>query len=427
LEFLFQVPPLMRLFYSLLLYFLLPGVLLRLWWKGRHLPGYRRHWKERLAWNLPSRQVSVWLHAVSVGEVRAAQSLIQALLDRHPDKPLLVTVTTPAGRQTVQQLFGDRVDCYYLPYDLPGAVRRFLSAFNPILAIVMEVELWPNLYAALATRGVPLYLVNARLSQRSLRGYQRLGGLMPHTLRHVRHIAAQTETDKARFSQLGVKPEKISVTGNLKFDAQLPADFDSRVEQMRQSLAGHQPVWLAASTHAGEESLLLRTHTALLQRYPQALLILAPRHSERTAAIAQQCAAEGLSFRLLSESASEQQEQNVLLIDRLGVLVYCYGVADAAFVGGSLIDKGGHNPVEALLAGTPVISGPHVENFVDFYAQLQAVGAAFIVNGGTGLSMRLLDWLNDRRLRDQAVAAGQAVVRENRGALDRVLRIIDRY
>lgn len=415
-----------RLFYSLLLYLLLPGVLLRLWWKGRRVSGYRRHWKERLAWGLPSEQAAVWLHAVSVGEVRAAQPLVQTLLDRHPGRRLLVTVTTPTGRQTLQHLFGERVDCRYLPYDLPGAVSRFVSAANPALGIVMEVELWPNLYAALAARGVPLYLVNARLSQQSLRSYQRLNGLMSQTLGYVRHIAAQTEIDKARFLRLGVKPEKVSVAGNLKFDAQLPSDFDTQVDQVRQLLSAHQPVWLAASTHEGEEAVLVRTHKTLRQRFPNALLILAPRHPERAAQLVKQCEAEGLNCRSLSRSGAEQRDEAVLVVDRLGVLVYCYGVADVAYVGGSLVDKGGHNPVEALLAGTPVISGPHRENFADLYAQLEAAGAAFIVNGGTGLSSRLSDWLNDRRLRQQAVAAGRAVVRENRGALKRVLDMLDR-
>jgi len=231
----------MRLFYSLLLTLLLPGVLLRLWWKGRRVAGYRQHWAERLARDLPG-PADVWLHAVSVGEVRAAQPLIQALLEQSPHRSLLVTVTTPGGRQTVQQLLGDRVRCSYLPYDLPGAVQRFLSAADPRLAIIMEVELWPNLYAALADCGVPLYLVNARLSPRSLHGYQRLGGLIRQTLDQIHHIAAQTEADQGRFLQLGVAPDRISVTGNLKSDLQLPADFPAQVERIRRALAGRQPV-----------------------------------------------------------------------------------------------------------------------------------------------------------------------------------------
>jgi len=410
-----------------MLYLLLPGVLLRLWWKGQGVAAYRRHWKERLGRGLPSQQAAIWLHAVSVGEVRAAQPLINALRERYPHKTLLVTTSTPTGRQTVRQLFIDKVECCYLPYDLPGAVKRFLSTLDPALAIIMEVELWPNLYAELAARGTPLYLVNARLSQRSLQGYQRLGRLMRKTLRHVVHIAAQTETDKARFLELGVKPENLSVTGNLKFDVQLPADFDLQVAQIRPLLAGRQPVWLAASTHEGEEALLLRTHKALLQRYPQALLILAPRHPERAAELAQQCTAEDLSGRVLSAPVSDPGRETVWLVDRLGWLVYGYGVADAAFIGGSLVDRGGHNPVEPLLAGVPVISGPQIANFAELYAQLEAAGAAFIVNGGTGLSMRLTDWLDDRGKRDRAVDAGRWIVRKNQGSLARVLNIVDHH
>ncbi len=293
----------MRVLYSLLLYLLLPGALLRLWIKGRREPGYRRHWRERLARDLPPDGEVVWVHAVSVGEVRAAEPLVRALLARHSARTLLITVTTPTGRQTVKQLFADSVLCRYLPYDLPGAVQRFLASLQPFMAIFMEVELWPNLYAALAARRVPLLLVNARLSDRSLRRYQRLGGLMSGTLSAVQHIAAQTGADKARFVQLGVSPEAVSVTGNLKCDARLPQDLAGRARQLREQLSGRQPIWVAASTHEGEEAVVLAAHVELLRHYPYALLILVPRHPERAEAVARQCDSAGLRCRLFSASA----------------------------------------------------------------------------------------------------------------------------
>jgi 3-deoxy-D-manno-octulosonic-acid transferase len=413
----------MRVLYSLLLYLLLPGALLRLWMKGRRNPGYRRHWRERLGRDLPQGGEVVWLHAVSVGEVRAAEPLVRALLARHPDKSLLITVMTPTGRQTVQQLFGDSVRCRYLPYDLPGPVQRFLAALQPSVAIFLEVELWPNLYAALAARGVPLYLVNARLSEKSLRGYRYLGTLIRATLRAVRRVAAQTELDKARFLQLGVPADAVSVTGNLKFDIQLPCDLAERARQIRQQLSGRQPVWVAASTHQGEETAVLAAHVELLQRYPHALLVLVPRHPERAAAIMRHCDSRHLTCRLFSASAFA--DASVLVVDQLGLLVYCYAIADVAFVGGSLVDRGGHNPIEALLAGTPVISGPHVHNFAAVYAQLQQAGAAVSIESAAQLPAQLHAWCSDVRAREQAVSAGENVIRTNRGAVDRVLAVIE--
>ncbi len=413
----------MRAAYSLLLYLLLPGVLLRLWLKGRRVPDYRYHWRERLGRDVPPGDGVVWVHAVSVGEVRAAEPLVRALLARRPEQPLLITVTTPSGRQTVRQLFAGGVQCCYLPYDLPGPVERFLSALRPVKAIFMEVELWPNLYASLASRGVPIYLVNARLSEKSLRGYRRLGSLIRQTLCAVRCTAAQTEADKARFVELGMPAETIRVTGNLKYEVELPPDLAIRAQPLRDQLAARQPVWVAASTHEGEEAGALAAHVALLKACPHALLILAPRHPERAAAVVRQCASRDLTCRLFS--AGSFADASVLVVDQLGLLVSCYAIADVAFVGGSLVDKGGHNPIEAVLAGAPVISGPHLRNFADIYAQLQQAGAAVSVASPAELTARLYAWCSDVRGRMQAVSAGQHVVQANRGALERVLAVID--
>lgn len=411
----------MRALYSLLLYLLLPGVLIRLWMRGRREPAYRLHWAERLGRDL-AQGGGIWLHAVSVGEVRAAEPLLRALQADDPARPILVTVTTPGGRQTLQQLFGDSVQCRYLPYDLPCAARRFVSALQPAMAIFMEVELWPNLYAALAARGVPLYLVNARVSQRSWRGYRRLGGLTRRTLQAVRRVAAQTALDKTRFIQLGMPPDAVSVTGNLKFDAGLPADLAERAGRLRKQLSGRQPAWVAASTHEGEEALLLEAHAELLKSHPDALLLLVPRHPERAASLVRLCSGHGLVCSLYSSAAFAGA--SVLLVDRLGLLVYCYAVADAAFIGGSLVDRGGHNPIEALLAGTAVISGPYTAGFADVYRQLQAAGAARVAASSDGLVSQLSEWFRDGQSRAAAVEAGRRIVQDNRGALGRIMALI---
>jgi len=413
----------MRCLYSLLLYLLLPGVLLRLWIKGRRDPGYRRHWRERFGLNAPQSREVIWVHAVSVGEVRAAEPLVRALQARHPGQALLVTVTTPTGRRTVRQLFGDEVFCRYLPYDLSGAVRRFLAVLQPAMLVVMEVELWPNLYTGLAARGVPLYLVNARLSEPSSRAYRRLGSLMRETVGCIRHIAAQSAADRTRFLQLGAHPDRVSVTGNLKYDVALPDDFHARSEQLRERLAGRQPLWIAASTHEGEEAAVLDAHAELREHYPQALLILVPRHPERAVAVGRQCRGKGFTFRFSSEQESDGT--SVIIVDELGLLVYCYPLADIAFVGGSLVEKGGHNPIEAVVSGAPVISGPNVDNFADIYAQLFQAGAAVVVRSATELSTRAQQWLGDAQARGRAVSAGQEVTEKNRGAVDRVLAVID--
>jgi 3-deoxy-D-manno-octulosonic-acid transferase len=413
----------MRLLYSLLLYLLLPAVLLRLWIKGWRVPAYRRHWGERLGLNTPRCAGAVWVHAVSVGELRAAEPLVRALQARCPERVLLITVTTPAARQTALQLFGKRVLCRYLPYDLPAAVARFLHDVRPALLVVMEVELWPNLYAGLAARRIPVYLVNARLSTRSFRAYCRLGGLMRRTVRSVRHIAAQSDVDQQRFLQLGAHADSVSVAGNLKIDGRLPDDFSARAQTLRGRVHGRHPVWMAASTHPGEEGVVLDVYAQLLGEQPQALLILAPRHPERAEAVGALCRARQLSYGY--SSGPPVAGNSVLLVDELGVLVYYYALADVAFVGGSLVDRGGHNPVEALVAGTPVITGPSVDNFAGIYTQLQEAGAAVMVRTAAQLLQHLRTSCNATGERARMVSAGRAVIAQNRGVLERVLAVID--
>ena len=356
--------------------------------------------------------------------MRAAAPLIRALRKRYPDHPLVVTTTTPTGRLTAEQLYGQDISCCYLPYDVPGATRRFLAALKPALGIILEVEIWPNLYAAVRSQAVPLYLVNARLSDQSYRGYKRLKSLMRTTLGSITHVAAQTQYDRDRFLDLGMPADKVSVAGNLKLDAGLPDDFPACVDSLRARLKSGRPVWVAGSTHDGEETIALDVHTRLLEQVADALLILVPRHPERSSDVARMCQSKGVSCKIYTEVESLEREAQVLIVDQLGLLVYCYGIAEAAFIGGSLVDHGGHNPVEAVLAGVPLITGPGIGNCQALYAQLLEAGAAHSVATGDELFATLQGLLSEPGKNRQFVAAGQRVIREGGSALVQLMQLV---
>ncbi|MDT8388260.1 MAG: lipid IV(A) 3-deoxy-D-manno-octulosonic acid transferase [Thiogranum sp.] len=415
-----------RRFYSLLLYLLLPWALLRLWWRGRDSHSGLRHLGERFGYLRSNGGVDViWLHAVSVGEVYATAPLVQALQQRWPHRRLWMTTSTPTGRATIQRLFGSRVSCSYLPYDLPGSVGRFLSRVSPSLAIVLETELWPNLFAALQRRNIPLAIVNARLSADSLRGYARFPGLVGQTLQCVTHIAAQTPRDADRFSRLGASSQQLSVIGNLKFDALLPEDFTARRAALRQRFGSTRPLWIAASTHPGEEQKVLEAHRRILANLPEAVLLLAPRHPERCPALQRLCESERLPARCYSSMQALQPDDSVILVDVLGELRYLYAIATAAFIGGSLAGGGGHNPIEAVLAGAPVISGPQRNNFAEVYRLLEEQGAVTDVEHSDGLADAVFGLLADTAQRQHAVAAGRHVIEQQRGAVERTLALLE--
>lgn len=416
----------MRYLYSLTLYLMMPWVLWRMWRRGARVAAYRRHWKERFGWpdSVPGNGL-VWIHAVSVGEVRAAQPLLDALQQRWPHRTFMFSTTTPAGRETVQRLFAGRVPCVYLPWDLPGAVRRFLARVSPDVAIVMETEIWPNLYRALSQRNIPLLLVNARLSAASLRGYATLRGLARSTLHCVDRIAAQTEEDAQRFLQLGAGAQQVTVAGNLKLDAQLPADFAQRSSQMRDALGAARRIWIAGSTHAGEEALLIEAHRQVMEACPDALLVLAPRHPERAREVAATCERAGIGYRFFSEARDVGAEHALLILDVLGELAGLYGAADVAFIGGSMVDRGGHNPVEAVLAEVPVVTGPSTENFAFIYGKLAEQEGMCRVESSAELAAVVTAWFADPRQRQAVAGAARRVVEAHRGALQRVMALVD--
>lgn len=412
-----------RALYTLLLHLALPLIALRLYLRGRKASAYRQRIAERFAFQLPPlKPGGIWVHAVSVGESIAAAPLIRALRERHPELPITVTCMTPTGSERIRALFGDQVQHCYLPYDLPWAAARFLDRVRPKLAVIMETELWPNHIHQCAQRGIPTVLANARLSAKSARGYARFAGLTRPMLAEMSWIAAQTEAEAERFRQLGARPECVSVTGSIKFDLTIDPELQSRAQALRASWgADKRPAWIAASTHAGEDEIVLAAHRQLLGERPDSLLILVPRHPERFDAVHVLCQREG--FRTVRRSSDQPVtgHTQVLLGDTMGELLFLYALADVAFVGGSLVPNGGHNLLEPVAVGLPVLSGPHVFNFFEIAMQLRESGALLEVAGAEGLARQLQRLLIGAEPRRCMGAAGIRVLRANFGALERLL------
>ncbi|MCC5794589.1 MAG: lipid IV(A) 3-deoxy-D-manno-octulosonic acid transferase [Chromatiales bacterium] len=416
----------LRLAYRLLGWLAAPLLFLHLCWRAVRDPAYRRGLPARFGLGLPTPPPApvIWLHAVSVGEVQAAAPLVRALLRECPDTPVLLTTMTPTGAERVRSLFGEQVLSSWVPYDLPGAVRRFLDWARPRLVIIMETELWPNLYAACGQRNVPLVLASARISPRSVARYRRLLALFSDTLSHGVVIAAQSRADAGRFLELGADPSRTRVTGNIKFDLGVPDDVATRGRAFRDEHAQGRPVWVAASTHEGEEELVLAAHRRLLARHPDGLLLLVPRHPQRFAQVASLLERDGWSFARRSGGAPCMPDMQVYLGDSMGELLQFYAASDLAFVGGSLVPVGGHNLLEPVALGVPALTGPHTFNSAEIAAQLTQAGAVEVVADADSLADRIAALLDDASLRDARAAAGQRVLGENRGSLDRLLELI---
>ncbi|KAF1054174.1 MAG: 3-deoxy-D-manno-octulosonic acid transferase [Stenotrophomonas maltophilia] len=412
-----------RTLYTLLFHLGLPLVALRLFLRSRKAPAYAQRIGERFAIGLPAlRPGGIWVHTVSVGESIAAAPMIRALLAQYPHLPITVTCMTPTGSERIRALFGDQVQHCYLPYDLPWAAARFLDRARPVLGVIMETELWPNHIHQCAKRGIPVALANARLSERSARGYARFAGLTRPMLQDMRWFAVQTEAEAERFRQLGARPECVSVTGSIKFDLSIDPQLLADASALRQQWqAQARPVWIAASTHAGEDEIILQAHRRLLERHPQALLILVPRHPERFAGMYELCRREG--FTTVRRSAGEAVEATtqVLLGDTMGELLFLYALADIAFVGGSLVPNGGHNLLEPAALGKPVLSGPHLFNFLEIAAQLRAVGALREVADAPSLAVAVAALWDEPASAQRMAEAGLGVMKANQGALQRLL------
>ena len=415
----------LRGLYSAALYVLVPITVYHLIWRGFRQHAYFERWSERYAsYPAATADAPLWLHAVSVGEVNAAAPLVNRLLRDHPHLRLVVTTITPTGSERVQALWGDAVVHVYLPYDLPGAVSRFLDHFRPALALIVETELWPNLLFGCRDRGIPTHILNARLSARSLRGYRVLAPLIRRALQSVQLVAAQSTEDGKRFVRLGAPAASVVVTGNLKFDM-VEVDFESFANEFSIARGCDGPVWIAASTHEDEEAAVLEAHRSLTKLHPNALMLWAPRHPERFRAVVQRAREAGFQVANRSEQHWPSASDEVFVIDTLGELSSFYACAQVAFVGGSLQPIGGHNLLEPAATGTAILTGPHLHNFTDIAKRLREAEAMRVVEDADELSSGLLELFADDVARMRMSTNARRLLDQGRGALDRTIALIE--
>ena len=416
----------MRFVYIFIAYLLAPIVL-----GAMALRGFRdrSHWEgfsQRLGLGAPvTGGRSIWVHAVSVGEVQASVPLVNALLARFPGVPLVVTTGTATGRARARAVFGSRVDVRYVPVDLPGSVRRFFHRVNPLLAVILETEIWPNLYHRCGRLGIPLVMASARISPRSVRSYRRLVGLFRQALSHGIFIAAQSEQDAERFRSIGASSDRTHVVGNIKFDFSLPPNIEAQGAELRRLLGMDRPVWVAGSTHAREEDILIAAHRQLRSRFAQALLVLVPRHPPRFGEVADSLRAQGVNFVTRTSGAPTAGSTEVFLVDKLGELLPFYAAADVAFVGGSLVPIGGHNLLEPASLGLPVLAGPNNFNSADIARLLVECGAVRIVSDAPGLATAIGELLADPAARSGMGARGRKAIEANRGAVGRLMEFLE--
>ena len=432
-----------RALYNLVLHLALPLVLLRLWLRGRREPGYRADWAQRFGrYGVASATVAppadhplIWLHAVSLGETLAAQPLVAALRTRYPHHRLLVTHMTATGREAAQRLYGEHALIGFLPYDFPWAVARFFNHFSPLLGIVMETEVWPNLARAAAARGVPLLLANARLSEPSHAGYRRVARLVRPAFATLA-VCAQTAADAERLRDLGATAP--AVTGNLKFDTAVTAAPAAQVAALRQMI-GARPVFLAASTREGEEALLLDA----LARHPLVpaarldsagplvpsggiVIVIVPRHPQRFDEVAAMLTQRGAAFGRRSQNAPLAADQHILLGDSMGEMAAYYALADCAFIGGSLVPVGGQNMIEAAALGVPALFGPYTFNFAEAAEQAVAAGAAIRVSDADQVWTQAAVLMEATARRQMMGDAGRAFCAAHRGATARTMEVVER-
>jgi 3-deoxy-D-manno-octulosonic-acid transferase len=412
---------LLRVLYSLLFYCLLPGVWLRLLWRSIKEPLYRQDFFHRMGFvpvkNRP--QPVVWVHAVSAGETIASAPLVERLLSHKVS--IVMTNMTATGRDRVDALLDGRVDNYYAPYDVPGSVQRFIDRVQPKVLVIIDTELWPNMIHYCHKQGVKVVLVNARLSEKSFRGYQSISGIAGPMMAHVDFIASQTQAQGDRFIELGLDPKKLLVFGSIKFDIGPPENLESKANELRAEL-GDRPTFIAASTHRGEESLVLGVFIELRRQFPELLLVIAPRHTHRTPEIIAMISDAGLSFCLRSGDAPSKAD--VFLLDTMGELSYFYVASDVAFVGGSFAEIGGHNFLEAVVAKVPVVMGPHLSSIEDIVAQFVDQKALCLVDSKEQFTSTVHQLLSQDEYRDAMVQRASDVHKHNAGALESTLDLV---
>ena len=414
-----------RILYTLLFFLLQPLLLLRLYWRSIKAPAYRDGIGQRFGY-YPQRaqQQCIWVHAVSVGETIASVPLVRQLAVLYPTLPIVVSTTTPTGAERVDALLGDLVSHVYAPYDLPGVMRRFVRHFQPRVLIIIETELWPNMIHYCHREGVPVVLANARLSEKSATGYQRVGRLVRPMLEQLSAVAVQTDIEAQRFISLGLPPQNVHVTGNIKFDMQLTEVDRKKALDWRKAWCSNRQSWIAASTHEGEDEIILQAHLALLRHYPDLLLILVPRHPERFGTAVELSRDAGLKPHRLSTGTALAADAGVVIGDTMGDLLGLFGAARIAFVGGSLVPRGGHNLLEPALWAMPVLSGPHVFNFQEIADLMQAAGALQISPDALALENAIVKMLQSPPYLQELGARAYSVVEQNRGSLQRLIDVI---
>ncbi len=414
----------MRFLYNLLTYLLLLPFFVYWLVRGIGNRAYLDKLGQRFGLGFPDLQRTIWIHAVSVGEVQAAVPLIRVLAERYPDRQILITTVTPTGADRVRARFGDAVHHAYLPLEFPHAVNAFFRRTRPQVALIMETEIWPNLYRGCGIRRIPLILVSARISPRSVPGYRKLLPLIRETLSHGIIIASQSPDDAERFLSLGANPERTCVMGNIKFDYEPDPGIVERGRAERRKLFAERPVWIAASTHEGEEELVLDVHEKLRARHEDVLLVLVPRHPERFAPVRELVRKRGFDVVSRTE-ARPAGGAAVFLCDTMGEVPLFFAASDVAFVAGSLVPVGGHNLLEPAALGVPVVTGPHNFNAQDIADLLIEMGGCRRVADTNELAETISELLSNPDEAARLGRTGQQVLEANRGALERLLVLLE--
>ena len=412
-----------RFLYTSILYLATPFILVYLSYRAFNSSDYRGRVMERFGFKAlrPTKPV-ILVHSVSVGETIAATPLIKQLVSDYPNHHILVTTSTPTGSNTVKKTFGDSVLHCYLPIDLPGAVNRFLNDISPAICIIMETELWPNLVHQLQQRQIPTLLANGRMSAKSAAGYHaKAAPLMKEMLNNLSQVSAQFDSDGQRFLELGLAIDKLEISGSIKFELTISDTLKAQQQQLRQTWAPSRPVWVAGSTHPGEHEQILQTHRALLKKTPELLLIIVPRHPERFDEVAELCVQHDFKTIRRSDAITPDATTQVVVGDSMGELLLFFGIADICYVGGSLIERGGHNPLEPAALGKPIVMGKSVYNFSDISQHLIDAGGLETVSNQQELTEFVDNLIAQPQLRQTMGDAAHEVVNANRGTLKRLM------
>ncbi len=418
----------MRLIYTLLFHLILPLVLLRLYWRGVKAPEYRKRWLERLAiFNRDYPKQVVWFHAVSVGEAEAVFPLIRMMLQRHPQAKILVTTTTPTGSARVKSVLAETVEHVYLPYDLPWVIDRFLNTFEPKIAIIMEKEIWPNLFAQCGARCIPLFIINARLSASSARNYKKIPPLVIPALNHVTAIVTQTLEDQKRFIEIGASVDKTTTMGNIKFDVSIAEEDIAAGQLLKRQLFPGRFVWIVASTHKGEDEIFLDIYRQIKTEIPHLLMLLVPRHPERFPVVRR--LAEDRKLAVVMRSGEEYcpTQTDISVADTMGELKMLYAAADIALVGGSMVPVGGHNILEPLAVGLPVLFGPHMINFKEIAENVLLRQAAIQCKDDNEITKTVRSLHDDIEFRQSLSANGKEFIKSNQGATESIYIKLENY